>query len=60
MRFIDSKESFSIKEVMGILGIKATSTVYRWIDSGRLKSYQTPGGQHRVSRDELKKVVREE
>jgi excisionase family DNA binding protein len=58
MRFIDSKESFSIKEVMGILGVKSRTTVYGWIESGKLKAYQTPGGDHRVRQEELKRVVR--
>ncbi|MBI4061630.1 MAG: response regulator [Elusimicrobia bacterium] len=29
------------------------SSVSNWINSGRIKSYQTPGGHHRVSRADL-------
>lgn len=35
------------------------SSVVHWINSGKLKSYCTPGGHHRVTRDNLISFLRE-
>jgi excisionase family DNA binding protein len=34
----------------------STQTIRNYIYSGRIKSFRTPGGHHRVSRDDLQKL----
>ena len=43
----DSTRSFSTAEVARRLGI-SPQTVQRWVDSGRLKAWKTPGGHRRI------------
>ena len=43
----DDTRSYSTLEVARRLGI-SLQTVQRWVDSGRLKAWKTPGGHHRI------------
>lgn len=37
------------------LGVRS-ETVRRWINSGKLKSFVTPGGHRRISADEIERL----
>jgi len=34
----------------------STQTIRNYIYSGKIKSYRTPGGHHRVSKDDLQRL----
>ena len=51
------KEILTTKEVATLFRV-GQRTVYRWIDSGRLEAFQTPGGHHRVRGDSVAKLFR--
>ena len=41
------RRSFTTTEVAGMLGLDKT-TIGKWIDTGKLKGFKTPGGHRRV------------
>lgn len=47
-------ELFTVKEVAEKLRVKPR-TVYRWLKSGRMTGIETPGGQHRIPGEELRR-----
>jgi excisionase family DNA binding protein len=46
----------STSQAAQALGV-SLGTIRRWSDMGYLKSYRTPGGQRRFSRDQIEKFV---
>ena len=52
------KQMFTPREASRILGFNY-GTIKNWILTGRLKSYKTPGGHHRVSLEGLKSLLAE-
>jgi excisionase family DNA binding protein len=52
------ERAFTTFEVARLCGVFHT-TVVRWIDSGRLKAYATPGKHNRVARSELVVFMRD-
>lgn len=52
------KKGYSTFEISKICGVYPT-TVINWINQGKLKAYSTPGGHHRVTKDELIRFLRE-
>ncbi len=48
-------ELFTVQEVAARFRVKPR-TVYRWIRDGRLNSIPTPGGQHRISGEEVRSL----
>jgi excisionase family DNA binding protein len=46
------KREFTVGQIAKILNV-ARSTVIYWIKDGRIKAYQTPGGNNRVTRENL-------
>lgn len=48
-----SRRSFKASEIAGYLGV-TSHAVIKWIKSGKLRSYATPGGHHRVRPEELR------
>ena len=49
---------FSALEVATLCGV-VNQTAINWIKAGYLKSFETPGGQYRVYKDELVKFMKE-
>lgn len=48
---------YTVQDVMELFGVKRL-TVYRWIDSGKLKAIKTPGGrQWRIPKDAVQAVL---
>ena len=43
----DEAQSYSTADIAKRLGI-SPQTVQRWVDSGRLKAWKTPGGHRRI------------
>jgi len=46
------KQVFTTGEAARILGV-SIEAVNRWIKDGKLQAYSTPGGHHRISREEV-------
>jgi excisionase family DNA binding protein len=46
----------STSQAAQALGV-SLGTIRRWSDMGYLRSYRTPGGQRRFSRDQIEKFV---
>jgi len=46
---------YTTTEAAKILRV-STQTVRNYIYSGKIKSYRTPGGHHRVSKDDLQRL----
>jgi excisionase family DNA binding protein len=46
---------YTTMEAARILRV-STQTIRNYIYSGKIKSYRTPGGHHRVSKDDLQKL----
>jgi predicted site-specific integrase-resolvase len=38
----------TISEFMDRYRVRSRTTVYNWIKEGRVESFRTPGGQHRI------------
>lgn len=55
----DPQRSYSTKEVASRLGI-SPQTVQRWVDSGRLKAWKTPGGHRRIDAQSAELVFAEQ
>ena len=51
------KEVLTTAEVAELFRV-GQRTVYRWIDSGRLAAFQTPGGHWRVRGDSVASLFR--
>lgn len=49
---------FTTHEIAGFCGVYPSSVV-NWINSGKLKSFQTAGGHHRVKRESLLEFMRQ-
>lgn len=47
-------ELFTVKEVAEKFRVKPR-TVYRWLKSGRMQGIETPGGQHRIPGEEVRR-----
>lgn len=52
------KKGYSTFEISKICGVYPT-TVINWINQGKLKAYSTPGGHHRVTKEDLIKFLKE-
>lgn len=52
----DAAFAYSVGSAAMALGVSVGS-VRRWTDLGHLKSYRTPGGQRRISQEELDDFV---
>ena len=46
---------YTTTEAARILRV-STQTIRNYIYSGKMKSYRTPGGHHRVSKDDLQRL----
>jgi excisionase family DNA binding protein len=46
---------YTTTEAARILRV-STQTIRNYIYSGKIKSYRTPGGHHRVSKDDLQRL----
>jgi excisionase family DNA binding protein len=46
---------YTTTEAAKILRV-STQTVRNYINSGKIRSYRTPGGHHRVSKDDLQRL----
>jgi excisionase family DNA binding protein len=49
-------EFYTTKQIAEMCGVHI-STAIRWIDSGAIKAYRTPGGRRRVAAAELKSFI---
>lgn len=49
-----SVELYTVEEVAARFRVKSR-TVYRWLKSGRMEGIRTPGGQHRIPGEEVRK-----
>jgi excisionase family DNA binding protein len=47
---------YSTKDIAELCGVHIT-TVIRWVDSGELTCYRTPGGRRRIAADEVRKFI---
>lgn len=57
---LPDKELFRLDEVADILRLKSVTTVYRWIQEGKIRYVLTPGGQQkRITRSEVERITRE-
>jgi excisionase family DNA binding protein len=54
-RDIETILFYTTMEAARILRV-STQTIRNYIYSGKIKSYRTPGGHHRVSKDDLQKL----
>lgn len=52
------KKGYSTFEISKFCGVYPT-TVINWINQGKLKAYSTPGGHHRVTKEDLIKFLKE-
>jgi len=52
------KERYGTVEAARILGVSAF-TVWRWCKEGIIRAGRTPGGQYRIPREELERLLRE-
>ena len=52
------KREFSVGQMAKILNV-ARTTVINWINDGKLKAFQLPGGNNRVTRENLVKFMNE-
>jgi len=53
-----NKERYGTVEAARILGV-SVFTVWRWCKEGKIKAGKTPGGQYRIPREELERLIRE-
>lgn len=49
-----STELFTVEEVAEKFRVKPR-TVYRWLKAGRMKGIRTPGNQHRIPGEEVRR-----
>lgn len=54
-RDIETILFYTTMEAARILRV-STQTIRNYIYSGKIKSYRTPGGHHRVSKDDLQRL----
>ena len=54
-RDIETILFYTTMEAARILRV-STQTIRNYIYSGKIKSYRTPGGHHRVSKDDLQRM----
>jgi excisionase family DNA binding protein len=54
-RDIETILFYTTMEAAKILRV-STQTIRNYIYSGKIKSYRTPGGHHRVSKDDLQRL----
>ena len=54
-RDIETILYYTTTEAARILRV-STQTIRNYIYSGKIKSYRTPGGHHRVSKDDLQRL----
>jgi two-component system OmpR family response regulator len=47
------RKFYTTKQIAEICGVHITTAI-RWIDSGQVRAFRTPGGRRRVAADELK------
>ncbi len=53
-----TKRFCSIPEAARICGVSRT-TMWNWVKSGHIDAFVTPGGHHRLSREEIDRIVSE-
>ncbi|MFC1477412.1 response regulator [candidate division KSB1 bacterium] len=58
MSIVDSKNVFTTYDIAKILGTTDT-TVKRWIKTGQLDAYKTPGGHRRITKPALERFLLE-
>lgn len=56
MDILPKKNFFNLNEVAAVFNIHVT-TVYRWIELGKLKAVDLPSGRKKISREELQKFI---
>jgi len=54
-RDIEAILFYTTTEAARILRV-STQTIRNYIHAGKIKSYKTPGGHHRVSKDDLQRL----
>jgi len=52
------KKFYGTVEVARILGV-APLTVWRWCKEGKIKAGKTPGGQFRIPREEVERLLKQ-
>ena len=50
------KDVYGTQEVARLLGV-TTQTVWRWCKEGKIKAGKTPGGQYRIPREEVERLI---
>ncbi|MEK7389654.1 MAG: response regulator [Elusimicrobiota bacterium] len=53
-----TEKTYTTHDIATFCGVYPSSVVH-WINDGKLKSYQTPGGHHRVTKEDLLAFLRE-
>lgn len=53
----EHQELFTVTQVARLL-LVTPRTVTNWCETGRIKSFKTPGGHRRVPREEVMKYIR--
>jgi excisionase family DNA binding protein len=57
---LPEKQLFRPDEVADLLQLKSVTTVYRWIQEGKIRYVRSPGGQQkRITRSEVERITRE-
>lgn len=54
----EPEKTYTTHEIAKFCGVYPTSVV-NWINAGKLRSFATPGGHHRITRDDLLSFLRE-
>jgi excisionase family DNA binding protein len=52
------EKTYTTYEIAGFCDVYPSSVI-NWIDDGKLKAYVTPGGHHRVTREDLLKFLKQ-
>ena len=53
---LHEKKLFTTSEVAELLGTTRVS-VWRWIKTGKIRAIKLPGGQYRIPREEVEKLL---
>lgn len=54
----ESKKFYSIPEAARLSGVSRT-TLWGWVKSGHIKALVTPGGHHRILKEEVDRILKE-
>ena len=50
------EKQYKVREVANIYGV-SVQAVYKWINEGKIKCTETPGGEKRIPETELKRIM---